>query len=531
MTAVKKDIAFEPEKVPQVALSKVEGLNYEGDLLAMAVYEDELTVKDKEVSVTGDKLKAVNDALGGVIQEIIADGDFKGKPGNSQFLRVGGKFRYFGLIGLGSREKAMGKDVAKTFMGVGETIANAAKTNKCAKCGFSVLGGIDESASADIAASITRGVILGAFESTRFKTEPKESKLESVELLSIVADSKEQETKKAIYQAEVMSRGAFLTRYLVEAPSNYCTPAYMAETAKYIADAYPEVMKLEVLEKADCEALGMGCFLGVAQGSEEPPKFIHLTYTPKSSEVKTKLAFVGKGVTFDTGGYDIKLRLMPEMKFDMGGSGAVMGAARILGELQPEGVEIHFIVAATENMISGKAYKASDILVASNGKTVEVGNTDAEGRLTLADALIFAQEKCGVNKIVDMATLTGAVIVGIGPKYAGFYTDNEDMYEEFLKVSNQCGDSIWRMPLEPAYDEYNKSKIADLCNKPSSDWGGSINAALFLKNFVDCEKVQWAHIDMAGPVWNWEKKFATGYGAQLFAMWALTQGSSQTPAQ
>eukprot|EP01024_Parvocaulis_polyphysoides_P042404 TRINITY_DN3877_c1_g1_i1.p2 TRINITY_DN3877_c1_g1~~TRINITY_DN3877_c1_g1_i1.p2 ORF type:complete len:238 (-),score=49.54 TRINITY_DN3877_c1_g1_i1:216-845(-) len=208
----------------------------------------------------------------------------------------------------------------------------------------------------------------------------------------------------------------------------------------------------------------------------------------------------------------------------MGGAGAVIGSAKIIAELQPEGVEVHFVVAACENMIAAEGMRPGDVLTASNGKTVEVGNTDAEGRLTLADALIYVQEKCGVDKIVDMATLTGAQIVALGPRYAALYTDSQTLVEEIQKASSMSGDRIWRMPLEEAYAEYNKSKIADISNMPSTRFGGSITAALFLKHFVEGEKVEWAHIDMAGVVWNFDKGFATGYGAQLFAEWAIMQG-------
>eukprot|EP01023_Acetabularia_acetabulum_P023936 TRINITY_DN23246_c0_g1_i1.p3 TRINITY_DN23246_c0_g1~~TRINITY_DN23246_c0_g1_i1.p3 ORF type:complete len:285 (-),score=79.63 TRINITY_DN23246_c0_g1_i1:330-1184(-) len=283
-------------------------------------------------------------------------------------------------------------------------------------------------------------------------------------------------------------------------------------------------MKLEVLEKEDCEKLGMGCYLGVAEAADTPPKFIHLTYTPASGEVKQKVALVGKGVTFDSGGYNIKVQMMELMKFDMGGSGAVIGAAQIISQLQPPGVEVHFIVAACENMISGSGIRPSDILTASNGTTVEIMNTDAEGRLTLADALLFAQENCGVKKAIDVATLTGAIIVGLGPAYAASYSDSDSIIEDINKASKMCCEKVWRMPLEEAYEEYNKSKIADVSNCPSSRWGGSISAALFLKKFVDPEKMEWGHIDMAGPAWNFDKGHATGYGAQLLAEWAIIQG-------
>ncbi len=259
---------------------------------------------------------------------------------------------------------------------------------------------------------------------------------------------------------------------------------------------------------------------GVARGSETEPQFIHLTYKP-SGDVKKKVGVVGKGLLFDTGGYNIKTQMMELMKFDCGGAAAVLGAARAVGQNRPEGVEAHFVVAACENMINARAVVPSDILTASNGKTVEVLNTDAEGRLTLADALVFADKECGCESIIELSTLTGACMISLGQKICGVWTDNDDLAKSLEDVSKVTGDKSWRMPMEAEYKEQLKSKVADMTNL-GGRYGGAITAALFLTEFVD-KKKPFAHIDIAGPVWD-DKAGATGFGAKLVSEWVKRQG-------
>ena len=216
----------------------------------------------------------------------------------------------------------------------------------------------------------------------------------------------------------------------------------LAETAKRIAKESGGNISCKILGKKECEARGMGSFLGVARGSETDPQFIHLTYKPKSGEVNKKVAVVGKGLLFDTGGYNIKTAMMELMKFDCGGSAATLGAARAVGELAPEGVEAHFIVAACENMINERAVVPSDILTASNGKTIEIINTDAEGRLTLADALVYADKEVGAESIIEMSTLTGAMMVSLGKEICGFFTTDDALAKELEDASKKTGDKV-----------------------------------------------------------------------------------------
>lgn len=230
---------------------------------------------------------------------------------------------------------------------------------------------------------------------------------------------------------------------------------------------------------------------------------------------------MGKGVTFDTGGYNIKTQLMELMKFDCGGAAAVIGAARALAALEPDGVEAHFIVAACENMINEKAYVPSDILTAMNGKTIEVMNTDAEGRLTLADAICYADTVVGCEKIVELSTLTGTSIAFAGQKLSPFWTDDDELANQLTEASRLTGDKAFRAPLEREYADQLESLIADMKNL-GGRWGGPITAALFLTNFVDPKK-PFAHIDMAGPVWD-DKLGATGYGVKLVAELVINMG-------
>ena len=216
--------------------------------------------------------------------------------------------------------------------------------------------------------------------------------------------------------------------------------------------------------------------------------------------------------------YMLKMELM---KFDCGGGAAVIGAARAVGALKPEGVEAHFIVAACENMINAKAFVPSDILTASNNKTIEILNTDAEGRLTLADALVFADKECGCEKIIELSTLTGACMVSLGLKICGVWTDDDELAKEIDNVSKATGDKSWRMPLAKEYADLLRSKIADMTNL-GGPYGGAITAALFLTEFVD-KKKPFAHIDIAGPVWDKESG-ATGFGAKLVTEWVRKQG-------
>jgi leucyl aminopeptidase len=364
------------------------------------------------------------------------------------------------------------------------------------------------------------GATLALHQDKRFKSEDKDNGkvvLEAIHLLDLAGQ------EAGLTTAQAVCEGVILARELTSAPANVVTPAVLAQTAQEIAAAHG--MDCEILEREQCEALGMGAYLGVALASDLPPKFIHLTYRPAGTPSR-KLAIVGKGLTFDSGGLNIKGpgSGIEMMKIDMGGAAAVLGAAKAIGQLKPN-AEVHFISAAVENMISGKAMRPGDILTASNGKTIEVNNTDAEGRLTLADALVFA-EKLEVDAIVDLATLTGACIVALGDDIAGLFTEDDDLANALSAAAATAGEKFWRLPMEAKYFEGLKSIVADMKNTGPRP-GGSITAALFLKQFV--EKTPWVHLDVAGPVWTekesgYNNPGGTGFGVRTLVEWVKAQG-------
>ena len=480
--------------------------DWSGDGLAIGLFEDKL-------ELTGN-LAALDKKLAGTLKELIEEEEFKGKSNSTAFTRLssGASIRKVILVGLGKADSINAESLRRAAASAGKL----AKKQKCKNLGISLPVWNDN--TAQTAQAIAEGLQLALYQDNRFKSEPeeKETQVESVDLLGLSGE------EAAVTQANQIASGVMLARELVAAPANELTPVTMAEIAQEIASEHG--LEIEILEREDCEKLGMGAFLGVAQASDLPPKFIHLTYKPKGTP-KRKLAIVGKGLTFDSGGLNIKGAGsgIETMKMDMGGAAATLGAAKAIGQLKPD-AEVHFISAATENMISGHAMHPGDVLKASNGKTIEVNNTDAEGRLTLADALVFA-DKLGVEAIVDLATLTGACIVALGNDIAGLFTPSDELASELQKASESAGEKFWRMPMEDKYFEGLKSGIADMKNTGPRA-GGSITASLFLKQFVK-DTPAWAHLDVAGPVWTdkengYHPSGATGFGVRTLVNWVLS---------
>lgn len=478
--------------------------NWTGDALAIGFFEDSVELKDD--------LAQLNEQWEGLLQELIEETEFKGKEGSSAVTRVGSRssIRKLILVGLGKAESLKLDNIRRGAA----TIAKLAKKERCKTLGLS-LPVFNQEIGATTQA-IVEGVELALYQDNRFKSEPddKGSQLEQVDLLGFSGQD------EAIRRAKQVCEGVILARQLVAAPANAVTPITLAEIAQAIADEHS--LQLEILEREDCEKLGMGAYLGVAQASDLPPKFIHLTYKPEGTP-RRKLAIIGKGLTFDSGGLNIKGAGsgIEMMKTDMGGAGATLGAAKAIAQIQPD-VEVHFISAATENMISGHAMHPGDILTASNGKTIEINNTDAEGRLTLADALVFA-EKLGVDAMIDLATLTGACVIALGDNIAGMWSNNDAAAEQLLQAAELAGEKFWRMPLEEKYFEGLKSPLADMKNTGPRP-GGAITAALFLKQFV--KETPWIHLDIAGPVWvdkdnAYNPGGATGFAVRTLVNWVL----------
>ncbi len=371
---------------------------------------------------------------------------------------------------------------------------------------WALLDGIDSEVAAD---ALVTGTILAAYRFDRFKSGDGDDspRLESLTLLGPA------ELAETVEGARVAAEAQNRSRDLQGTPANFATPAFLAERAGEIA-AGSDTLSVEVFGRAELEENGMGGLVAVGQGSAEEPKLIVLRYAGGGSG--SKLAFVGKGVTFDTGGISLKPGAgMHEMKMDMSGGAAVLEAVAAIAELGLP-LDLLAVVPTTENMPSGTAIKPGDVITQYNGVTVEVNNTDAEGRLILADALAYAVEQ-GAERIVDLATLTGAVEVALGSTYAGLISNDDALAAEVTEAGEVTGELVWRLPLHPEYKELMKGTVADLSNLGKKRKAGTITAASFLEEFVG--ETPWAHLDIAGTSWDVGREYvgsdASGFGVRL----------------
>jgi leucyl aminopeptidase len=343
--------------------------------------------------------------------------------------------------------------------------------------------------------AVIEGAILGDFEPDRYKTSDDKKAIAGFTLAANTPG-----LDAAAERGRILGEAQNFTRDLVNQPANRLTPLAMADVAGKMAAEFG--LECEVLDRDGMEKLGMGSLLGVAQGSAEPPVLIVLGYRPANSQGSVHLGLVGKGVTFDTGGISIKpSEGMEKMKYDMAGGAAMMGAMRAIAQLKPA-IRVSAFVPCVENMPGSRAQRPGDIVTAMNGKTIEVINTDAEGRLILADALTYARRQ-GCTQLVDAATLTGAVAVALGHLNVGLFASEDGMRDRVLAASRAEGERMWPLPLEEDYKEYLKSAFADIANV-GGRWGGAVTAALFLKEFA--EDTPWVHLDIAGTAWLDESK-------------------------
>ncbi|CEM05385.1 unnamed protein product [Vitrella brassicaformis CCMP3155] len=504
----------------KVEFASTSPLEWTGDALVVSFFQPEESDKDKDEKKDPDApptspiklegpLAELDSKLDGALREILDVNEFKGASGSTATVRLSSSspVRRLSIVGLG-KASALKTDLGAVCDKVGSALAGVAKSDKPKSMGVV----LPEDVDADGMRTCIEGFLVNLMADNRFRTGDRITKpppLQSVTMLQGPAPLSDAN----VANSKAAAAGIIFAKDLVAAPPNVLHPMTLAKAAEEMAKETG--LEATILDEDAIVAKKMGAYLGVAQGAVHPPRFIHLTYKPEG-EVKRKVAIVGKGLTFDSGGYNLKIggSMIELMKFDMGGSAATLGAAKTIAMTKPEGVEVHFIVAACENMVSEKAMRPGDILTAMNGKTIEVINTDAEGRLTLADALLYA-EGLGVDAIVDLATLTGACMVGLGKKYAGLFTPNDDLADQLMECAKVTGEKLWRLPLAAEYAEELKSKIADYKNV-GGRFGGSITAALFLKEFID--KVPWAHFDIAGPVWD-DSVGATGYGVKTLVEW------------
>ncbi len=450
-------------------------------------------------------VSTVNKALEGAVSQLIHEGEIKGKLCEVTVIHSLGKItpERVVLIGLGKRSELTLEKIR---------IAAAEASRILQKKGvkhiaIAPLGaGLNKISFQSAAQAIAEGAVLGLYSYRKHFT--KESEQGQIEELTIVERSRSAiaSIKQGVDEGKIVGEATNLARDMVNEPANYMTPTQMAEEARKIADKYG--LELTVLEREDMQKLGMGALLGVASGSDQPPKFIVLKYRGNNSK-DIDIALIGKGITFDSGGISLKpSENMGAMKTDMAGGASVMAAMSAIAQLKPK-INVIAIVGATENLPSGSALKPADVLTTMNGKTIEIESTDAEGRLTLADALSYANQR-GAKRIVDIATLTSGCVTALGDVATGAFTNNQTLVDKVIAAGEEVGDKIWQMPMYEEYKEQNKSDVADIKNTGGRK-ASPITAALFVGEFAG--ETPWVHLDIAGTSYLDKPRGYYGKGA------------------
>jgi len=475
----------------------------------------------------GDKQKpapklAVKDAAAEkAIIDLVAGGEVTGKPFETTLLHrpQGLKAKRLLVVGCGK---------AKSFSHV-EVRKAAGSALRCLKpkmirsCAIAVpeLG----SGGEDAVRSLVEGCYVADFDPDTYRTDRKDLSMKEVTIVA-AAGSDQSVLQRSLDQGRIIGESQNFTRELVNEPSNRLTPTMLADRAKNMCESVG--LKCEIYGPEKIKEMKMGAFWSVAQGSDEEPRLIVMRYEPQGAPEKPVLGLVGKGITFDTGGISIKpADGMEKMKYDMAGGAAMIGAMRAIAQLKPK-VRVISIVCATENMPSGKAQKPGDVQIAMSGKAIEIINTDAEGRLVLADGLHYART-LGCTHLIDAATLTGACVVALGHVNAGVFANDEDAYQHFTRALDRSGEKFWRLPVDGEYLDQIRSSIADIMNT-GGRWGGASTAAAFLKEFV--EDTPWLHLDIAGTAWiednkGWIAKGPSGIGVRSIVEWVKTFSNSQ----
>ncbi|HZU81853.1 MAG TPA: leucyl aminopeptidase [Polyangiaceae bacterium] len=477
------------------------------DLLGLLVFEDRLG--------EGTAYQTLDRALDGMLARLVEEERFKGKKGQSLLVHTHGRVgpARLLLLGGGQRKDFQSPDLRGFAARVVKAGNGASARSAAAMLPYSE-GAVQERAAQFIA----EGALLGTYRFDKYLSDERKTG-DTVEEFRIglsadnVDPTRVDGLRRGLLRGEQVAAAIALARDLVNEPAGEMTPSAMAEVARRVAKEHH--LDVKVLGPKECEKLGMGMYLAVARGSDEEPRLIHLTYRPKGkTPVRKKIALIGKGVTFDSGGLSLKPSAsMENMKVDMAGAAAVISAIGVLADL---GVpyEVHAIAACTENMPSGKAYKLGDVLRSMAGKTVEINNTDAEGRLTLGDAITYVQREAKPDEIFDFATLTGACMVALGPHVAGVMGNDLSLVERWLAAARLAGEEMWHLPLPERLKEQLKSEVADMRNT-GERYGGALTAGHFLKEFAG--DTPWVHVDIAGPAsadkeWGHVAKGGTGFG-------------------
>ncbi len=455
----------------------------------------------------------VDRALGGLITELCTDGEFKGNPGELLTVYTMGRLaaRRVIVAGLGAEEtinpqviRRASATAARHLQKTGaQTIALALQWNHA---------NLDETQGAQ---AQIEGALLGLYTFKKYQTSENNGKgVSQIQLLT--DDANKSVCEQAIHKGQILAEATNFARDLVNEPPNILTPDALADQASTMARQFG--LECEVFDKAKIQELGMGGLLAVSQGSAQPPHFIVLRYRGAPHSTDQALALVGKGITFDTGGISLKsAERMDEMKGDMGGAAAVLGAMQAIAGLQLH-LNVTALIPTCENMPSSTAYRPGDILRIMNGKTIEIVNTDAEGRLILADALSYAASK-GLSPIIDLATLTGGIVVALGNTMTGLFSNDEQLTAGILEAGRAAGEKYWPMPMDDEYSEQIKSDIADI-KQTGGRKASSVTSAKILEHFVGNAK--WAHLDIAGTSYTetkkpYQEKGATGVGVRTLA--------------
>jgi len=492
-------------------------LELEADALALPVFEEELR------SGGAGRVKALDARLEGALVAAARAERFEGKPGQVLALPTLGRARAARilLLGLGARASAA-RLADQGFEPLRAAAGKAARAAGKAGARSLVLALPEADApAAGAARALAEGALLGGYAFERYKTDPKKKKGALAEVTVAVPAGAERSApvKEAIELAREVAASVAWARDLVNLGPADCTPTALADAARELAREAG--LAIEVRGQKELEKLGMGMFLGVTRGSIEPPRLVTVSYVPKGAGAKRPpVVLVGKAITFDSGGLSLKpTESMVTMNTDMAGSAAVLGALRVIARLKPA-FPVHAVLGACENMPGGRAYKPSDVLVSYAGKTVEITNTDAEGRLVLGDVLAWAAETLKPAAMVDVATLTGACMVALGHTTAGLFGPDGAVVEGMLAAARAAGEDVWRLPMTEALKEQLESDRADLKNT-GERWGGAISAAHFLHAFA--KDTPWAHLDIAGPSHSPKERGYVAKGGTGFAVRTLVE--------
>ena len=458
--------------------------------LAVAVFKDE--------KADEGFLKKLDELSGGLVRSALEAEEFVGKEGETAYFHLVGnnklKARRLLLVGVGEANDYKPAHVSQ----MSGTAVRSLRSKNVKTIAVLPRASAD---AAQVATTAVEGAFIALFDPDKYRTIEKEDK--TIDRLVVVIDGADEKAlQQAVRVGTIVGESVNFTRDLANEPGAYMTPTDMAERAREIANEFG--LSVDVLDEARMEQEGMGSLLSVAHGSDQPAKLIILKYTPPNpvADSKELLAFVGKGVTFDSGGISLKPgENMELMKYDMTGGATVLGAMRAIAQLKPP-IPILGVAPCTENLPSGKATKPGDVVKAMTGKTIEIINTDAEGRLILADAIAYAK-KLGATKIIDMATLTGAVSIALGDVNAAVLGTDQELIDEIIAAGREVGEKYWQLPLDKEYSKQIKSDIADIKNVGGRK-AGTITAAAFLKEFAD--GISWAHLDIAGTAWGDDAK-------------------------